>query len=152
MTMGSKIKCMECGKEYGVPCYGAQFHEHNRWEMTDKSTEARQDELAGIREKIAQDIYFEGEKYEVGSIAELTWRKAPQARKDKYLKRADQILSLPVNRGGMCPECKGVKKIQYGKKGVNPIYFVKCPVCNGTGRTKVVEKTLGQLVKEHQDG
>ena len=31
--MASKIKCMECGKEYEVPCYMAQFHKHNRWEL-----------------------------------------------------------------------------------------------------------------------
>ena len=29
----NKVKCMVCGKEYEVPCYEAQFHEHNLWEL-----------------------------------------------------------------------------------------------------------------------
>ena len=31
--MESRVKCMECGKEYEVPCYEALHHEHNRWEL-----------------------------------------------------------------------------------------------------------------------
>jgi len=116
----------------------------------DKPTEARQDELAGIREKIAKNIYFDGVEYAVGTIAEVTWREAPRARRDKYLERADQILSLTVSSGGgKCPECKGEKKIL--NHSVYD-YWMPCHVCNGTGQKPIVTKTLGQLAKEHQDG
>jgi len=83
-------------------------------------------------------------------LAYVLCRSTPLAK--SALRQVDEQLSTPVSRGGgVCKECKGVKKIQYGKKGVNPIYFVTCPTCNGTGQKPVVTKTLGQLVKEFED-
>ena len=52
--MGSQhVKCMECGKKYEIPCYDAQFHEHNRWELTGGDPMMMQEEPTHI------DIYEE---------------------------------------------------------------------------------------------
>lgn len=46
------------------------------------------------REAVAKLLYFDFGDYEIGSVAEMTWREAPQARKDIWLNKADQIIAL----------------------------------------------------------
>jgi len=54
--------------------------------------------MGSVREDIARKLFFDFEDYEKGTIAEMCWREAPQARKDIWLKKADQILSLVCKR------------------------------------------------------
>jgi len=86
------------------------------------------DELVGTKKKIAKLL----EKHGVFDIE-------------------DEVLALTVSSGGrVCSKCGG-KKLVYGEpENYKTIKF--CPTCNGTGRTKVVKKTLGEIIKEHQDG
>ena len=98
-------------------------------------TEARQDELAGIREKIAR------------FISEFKdWDGARQYVKEGWLYKADQILNLTVSSGGgVCPECKG----NCGIRGIrwDEIITKKCPTCNGTGQKPIATKTLEEWAK-----
>ena len=59
------------------------------------------------REKIARDIYFEGDHFEEGTVANATWRDMPDGMRKNYLRRADQILALSGTTDIECPECKG---------------------------------------------
>lgn len=45
------------------------------------------------REKIARMLYFNFEEYDEGTIAEVSWTTAPQARRDAWLDKADQVLA-----------------------------------------------------------
>ena len=62
-----------------------------------------------VREEIARTIYFDGEIYEEGSVADVSWKEKSLKSKEQYLIRADQILSIPelaiVDRDAELPEC-----------------------------------------------
>ena len=91
-----------------------------------------------IKERIARELFVMAWGY-----ADL-WDKSIQ--QDKYYKRADQILNLPVSEERDCPICyKG------GLIGelTNPEYR-GCARCNSTG--KLHSKTLKQLIEEAQNG
>ncbi len=93
----------------------------------DKPTEARQDELA-IRERIA-DIVWGINNGEAGCLS-----------------KADQILSLTVSSGGVCPECKGRKQTYFAS---DRIPLQDCTACNGTGQKPIVTKELREIIKEN---
>lgn len=119
--------------------------------MDKQPTEARQDELAGIREKIAQIDYIRTHKAGLdllsGFQGEVLWEQAPLEVRANCFEYADQILSLPVSSGGVCPECKGSKKLQ---PYFDHCFSNRCPACNGTGQKQ--PKTLGEIIKEGEDG
>ncbi len=109
--------------------------------MDKQPTEARQDELA-TWEKIAEVLLeFRGwdsdNEYVIAVEAD---------------KRVAQILSLTVSSGGKCPECKGVGEIFH--RGVIDTLkaWSRCTACNGTGQKPIVTKTLGEIIKEFEDG
>jgi len=113
--------------------------------MTTEPTEARQDELAGIREKLACN--FVQVLYDKGFI---TWETvgAEKAIKRKGYELADQILSLTVSSGGgKCPKCDGFKKV-LGRRGTIMCY---CPTCSSTGSVKKEEISIGDLIKEWKE-
>jgi len=100
--------------------------------MTDKSTEARQDAMAGIREKI---------KVILRNIGTKSVNICPAVINDDAF--ADQILSLPVSSGG--GECQSCRTTILGKGG--KIYRYKgnpipCLDCNGTGQARGITHTL----------
>ena len=84
--------------------------------MTHKPTEARQDELAGRRERI-RGVIRRGKSFKHSC---------------DYM--ADQILNLsPSVVGGECPSCcKG--KVYVGKVDKLDSGWRDCPKCNGTGQ------------------
>uniref|UniRef100_A0A6M3LJM5 Uncharacterized protein n=1 Tax=viral metagenome TaxID=1070528 RepID=A0A6M3LJM5_9ZZZZ len=101
--------------------------------MDKQPTEARQDELAGIREKIAR------------FISEFKdWDGARQYVKDGWLYKADRILSLTVSSGGeMC---------DHFNETLRTYYIMGCPYCNRTGQKPTVTRTIGEIIKEWEDG
>ena len=88
------------------------------------------------REKIAEDLYFDGEHFEEGTVAAATWRDMPDGMRKEYLARADQILSLSGEIDEVCPTCEGGGKLQMvaDKQPIN--LTVPCNDCNGTGTIK----------------
>ena len=91
-----------------------------------------QDELAEVREKIAH--------LPVTMPASL-----PKQFVGTDL--ADRILALTLRRGGgKCDGCKGGRKVIIIGKHVG------CPTCKGTGKLPVEEKSIGDLIKEWQNG
>ena len=108
--------------------------------MTTEPTEARQDELAGIREKIAR------------FISEFKdWDGARQYVKDGWLYKADQILSRTVSSGGgKCPTCDGTGTYLFEYLGKAD--SEACAVCNRTGQKPIVTRTIGEIIKEWGDG
>lgn len=61
--------------------------------MAEKKQSKLPAEIEGIREVVARMLYFDFEDFEKGTVAEMTWREAPQIRKDIWLNKADQLLS-----------------------------------------------------------
>ena len=104
-------------------------------------TEARQDELAGIGEKIAGII----DKAIIADMVSGQFGPTPYAQ---------EILNLTVSIGGRkCDMCNGHGKIlPYQLDNGSYIYKDDCPACGGTGHAKVVEKTIGEIIKEWEDG
>ena len=102
--------------------------------MDKQPTEARQDELVGIREKIAEREC--GECYSRYALEAKCMSGYELGKCPGYYSKADWFFSLTVSRG-KCPECKG--------GGMGLFYFNKnapCDDCHGTG---VVEKSIGQI-------
>ena len=109
------------------------------------STEARQDELAGIKPlKLKNeygDFYDWCQRLRNGQIDEDTLFQ--------WIFKA--TFALPVSSGGgVCPECKGKKRISDNtsiKTGGEYVWTKKrCPTCNGTGQKQ--PKTVGEIIKE----
>ena len=134
-----------------------------------KPTEARQDELAGIREKIVIELMAADEEMTTEEATDFWARWKAELQKnpehfgdctsqpqscnrciiEDYYRQADQILSLTVSSGeGVCSECKGYKTIHLAGGDVDSgagIGYI-CPTCNGTGQKQ--PKTLGEIIKE----
>jgi hypothetical protein len=53
-----------------------------------------------IRERVARKLYFDFEEYGDETIAEASWRMMPQGLKDKWLIKAESILSIRLNDKG----------------------------------------------------
>lgn len=66
----------------------------------------------------------------------------------------DQILSLPIRRERVCPECKGRKKICKGRYGATTWKITEqdCPTCNGTGELPERTITLKEAIERCKDG
>jgi len=45
-------------------------------------------------EEVAKELYFEGEHFEEGTVADVTWRDMPKGMRQKYLDRAVKICQL----------------------------------------------------------
>ncbi len=88
-------------------------------------TEARQDELAGIKRQWAKIL----EEHGVFDIE-------------------DELLACTVSSGKDCPWCGGSGKGFDLSGGVTK--QIDCPACNGTGQKQL--KTLGEIIKGHQNG
>ena len=144
--------CAECGKPRTKDEGGTTFtlcDECWKKHYGKQPTEARQDELAGIREKIAKICtarYFECSYND----AEIAWSEATEESKEDMLNNANQILSLTVSRGGgVCPECCGQGEITGVDVGYPSIMsFAHCEHCNGTGEQPIVTKTIAQCIEE----
>ena len=56
----------------------------------------------------------------------------------------DKILSIPITKSGVCPDCRGTKiwEAQCG-------HYVTCPACKGTGNFTQT-KTIGKLIEEYE--
>lgn len=67
---------------------------------------AEQTQTEKLRKKVARMLYFNFEEYDEGTIAEVSWTTAPQARRDMWLDKANQILRA-------CKEA-GLKFVDYG--------------------------------------
>ena len=74
--------------------------------------------------------------------------------KTKYFAESDtdDILSTVINKGGVCPECKGEPVFVTDKwhpAGFNT-YPVSCPKCNGTGKLPdiTVKDAIERINKE----
>lgn len=104
-------------------------------EIEKPMTNSKQDELAGIREKIYMAIFGNG--LNIGSAVE-------------------EVLSQTVScGGGVCPECKDKKKvfttIYPYCENPEPEYGT-CPTCHGTGKLPVKTFTVGQAVQAAIEG
>ncbi len=111
--------------------------------MNEQPTEACQDELAGIREKIARKLY-DNEIWGTGN-EHLGNLKEYLLDKESFM-IADQILSLTVSSGGGdCSECEGERMIK-DVDDEGEVVVLDCPTCNGTGQKQ--PKTLGDIIKE----
>ena len=82
-----------------------------------------QDELAGIKKQWAKIL----EEHGVFDIE-------------------DELLDATASSGGTCPECKG--EGGWDTRQYDPEPPTMCLNCGGTGRTGVVEKTIGEIIKE----
>jgi len=98
--------------------------------MDKQPTEARQDELARIREKLS-------------ALFVIARTEGLLTRFADGLEDADEAFSLTVSSGGICPECEGEKITPETGRGSDG--FIRCETCNGTG---LVTKTLGEIIKE----
>ncbi len=119
--------------------------------MDKQPTEARQDELGGMREKIEEYTtswlaYYNHQEMFDGVVPMNTARLiAENSINDELRKQAkdliDHILSLTVSSGGKCPKCVG-----HGFLYISYDNHPDCPACNGTGQKQ--PKTLGDIIKE----
>ena len=108
-----------------------------------KPTEARQDELAGIREKIAKAICYAFYKEGFPAAGDGVVERVAQTLAGLPFPIDDNdLLALTVSSGGgVCPECGGLP-VHYRLSFDKP-----CPTCNGTGQKQ--PKTLGEIIKEN---
>ena len=103
--------------------------------MTNKPTEACQDELVGIR----------GQLFNL--LLEAYGSTKPEHHPNVMQYRI--LNSLTVSSGGTCPECKGEGEIFH--RGVIDTLkaWSRCTTCNGTGQEPIVTKTLGEIIGEY---
>jgi len=94
--------------------------------------------MGKLKEEIARKLFFDFEDYEKGTIAEMCWREAPQARKDIWLKKADQILSL------VCKRIEGVENPYPITRYYDPRYLDK-PVHDAFEKAR---KSILDVIKE----
>ena len=104
-----------------------------------KPTEARQDELAGVKDDLETILYncYNEKPVDIDGTFLHNFRDY-----------ADQILSLPVSSGGICPECKGEC---YIPRIATAGGYDTCPTCSSTGSVKKEEISIGDLIKEWKE-
>ena len=110
-------------------------------------SEARQDELAGIRQRAINSVGFH-------LLDTGIYDHAKDAEK-LSTELADIFFALTVSSGGgKCVECGGLGYYNYfdvkGKPPFEPMPK-PCPTCNGTGQKPIVTKTLGEIIKEWEE-
>ncbi len=72
--------------------------------------------IENLREEIAELLYFDFTYYERGTLIEMAWREIPQARKDIWFNKADQILiKLTQFIEQKCQEAREEERKELGK-------------------------------------
>jgi len=115
--------------------------------MNKQSTEARQYELAGIREKARlpySSVYFRG--YSIHLSPEIKRAIFNNIVGDQQ----DKDFSLTVSSGGgKCALCEGTGEVIFTfRKGEGK----KCHKCNGTGRRVIKNITIEDLIEGYIRG
>jgi len=151
----TKYPCTECGKLRTKDEGGTTFTLCDEcWEKHygKQPTEARQDELAGIRYKW-QAMFCQHCKamQKTNDTVVECWYNPLDHGNDKAFCASncdaiDSFFALTVSSGGgICPHCQG-EKTMWG--GGNSSDFVRCHNCNGTGQKPIVTKTVGEIIEE----
>ena len=119
------------------------MNQMNKQELTEP-TEARQDELAGIKTGVVEIICEACLPYICAH-----WNKPAEERIGacRPLKNwVERWFALTVSSGGICKECYGMGILEVRCNAP------KCPTCSSTGSVKKEEISIGDLIKEWKDG
>ena len=117
--------------------------------MDKQPTEAHQDELAGIREKIARLI----RDYTNQQLTMVNTGIIPNRDALTSEGQATRILSLTLKRGGgVCPKCKGDRRrriLSFPQDQVGRDGGI-CAPCNGTGESQPF--TIADAIRDKLNG
>lgn len=99
----------------------------------------------GIREQIAREICRQSA---TSLYSHWYENEANSKENETWFRRADQILSLTISRGGgKCP--KGEDGLQGSwDEDKHKIVRVWCPNCKGTGSLPIETKTVNEILEE----